>query len=406
MLHLETSEPAVEAGSGGTLLVANPSADLYGSDRMMLEAVRGLVASGWRVVVTCSDDGPLVPRLVDAGAEVVIMAVPVVRKSMLSPRGLVGLAGEALRSLPRMGKLIEQIGPDAIMINTVTIPLWLVAARWARVPAAVHVHEAESSVSRIARLGLTAPLVLANRVIYNSETSRRVSRVELLERRQRTTVIHNGVQGPKSVTLPRTELDGPLRLVYVGRLSPRKGVDVAVRAVAGLREGGVPATLAVVGSVFPGYEWYEAELRALVHELGLDASVTFHGFQNEVWPFLAAADVALVPSRLEESFGNTVIETLSAARPVLVSDHSGLREAAEGFEAAALLPADDPAVVVEQLLRICAEWPHWRDRAVRDARRAQRLYGPLRYHRALADDLGELTRSGRRRLVEDGSTGT
>ena len=399
MFGLETPDPSVEAGGRGTLLIANPSADLYGSDRMMLESVRGLVGLGWRVVVTCSDDGPLVPRLTEAGAEVVIMSVPVVRKSMLTPRGLVGLARHALAALPRMSRLIADLKPAAVLVNTVTIPLWLVVTRWQRVPGAVHVHEAESSVSRVARLGLTAPLVLADRVIYNSQTSRGVSRVGFLERRHRVTVIYNGVQGPGRVTPPRAELTGPLRLVYVGRLSPRKGVDTAVRVVAGLRDRGVDATLAVVGSVFPGYEWFETEVRALVEELGVADAVSFHGFQDDVWPFLAAADVALVPSRLEESFGNTVIEALSAARPVLVSDHSGLREAAEGFEAAALLPADDPAAVVEQLLLVRADWMRWRDGAIRDARHAQRSYGPSRFHQALADDLGQLIRSGSRRVV-------
>ena len=47
----------------------------------------------------------------------------------------------------------------------------------------------------------------------------------------------------------------------VGRLSPRKGVDVALDAVGLLRRSGVDASLSVCGSVFPGYEWYEGELR-------------------------------------------------------------------------------------------------------------------------------------------------
>lgn len=44
----------------GTVLIAHPSADLYGSDRVMLETVDALVAAGRRVVVTLPADGPLV----------------------------------------------------------------------------------------------------------------------------------------------------------------------------------------------------------------------------------------------------------------------------------------------------------------------------------------------------------
>lgn len=375
----------------GTVLVANPSADLYGSDRMMLEAVGGLVTLGWRVVVTCSDDGPLIEPLREAGAEVQIMSVPVIRKSMLSPRGLIGLAGQAARSVFSMRRLVRAVRPDVVLVNTLTIPLWLVVARWCRVPAAVHVHEAESSLARVARFALTAPLALANRVIYNSEVSRQVSRVGLLERQGRTQVIHNGVSGPPAAEPARSRLDAPMRLIYVGRLSPRKGVDLVIRAARVLADQDhIAVTVALVGSVFPGYEWYELELRELIAQLNLDGQVTFHGFQPTVWPFLADADVAVVPSRLDESFGNTVIEALLAARPVVVSDHTGLREAAEGFEAAVLTPTDDVTGLVSGLRAVNAQWGAYRARAERDADRAQERYGPQRFRRALASALSEM----------------
>jgi hypothetical protein len=52
---------------------------------MMLEGVRGLVELGWHVVVTSSDDGPLIPLLRAAGADVVFLDAPVIRKSALRP---------------------------------------------------------------------------------------------------------------------------------------------------------------------------------------------------------------------------------------------------------------------------------------------------------------------------------
>ena len=55
-----------------------------------------------------------------------------------------------------------------------------------------------------------------------------------------------------------------MRLVVTGRISPRKGQEVAVDALERLRERGRPATLDLVGAVFPGYEWCERDLRARV----------------------------------------------------------------------------------------------------------------------------------------------
>ncbi|MEU1971947.1 glycosyltransferase [Microbacterium sp. NPDC019599] len=381
--------PGERSQPRGTILIANPSADLYGSDRMALEAARGLVSLGWRVVVTCSVDGPLVPQLRAAGAEVVILDVPVVRKSMLSARGMLSLGRDVLTQLPRMRRLIKDEQPDVVLANTVTLPFWTLAARSCREAVVVYVHEAEAALSGLARTLLTAPLRLANGVIFNSETSRRVSGWPGLERRDRARVVPNGVGGPPETLAARERLDDMFHIVYVGRLSPRKGVDLVVRAAALLRDAGIEPHVELVGSVFPGYEWYEAELRELVDELGLAGHVRFAGFREVVWEEFAAADVAVVPSRLDESFGNVVIEALLSERPVVVADHTGLAEAASGFAAAVLVPPDDAEALALGLSRVHEEWTDYRRAARSDAPRARRLYGPESFHARLSQALAE-----------------
>ena len=94
----------------------------------------------------------------------------------------------------------------------------------------------------------------------------------------------------------RRELDGPVRLLFVGRLSPRKGPQVALATLQELLGRGIDARLGLLGSVFEGYEWFEAELQATVAEQGLADRVEFLGFRADIWPYLADADVVLVPS--------------------------------------------------------------------------------------------------------------
>lgn len=375
-----------------TVLVANPSADLYGSDRMMVEAVAGLVERGWRTVVTVSQTGPLVSLLEDAGAEVVLCPAPVVRKANLTPRGMLGLLRDIRRGLPAMTSLLRSVNPDVVYVSTVTVPFWLLVARRVGVPVAVHVHEAESSVSTLARWGLAAPNLLADRVIYNSRTSRDVGQ-SVPFHRDTSTVVYNGVRGPAAVTPPRGQVSEP-ELLFVGRLSPRKGVDVAVRALALLRDRGLTARLTVVGAVFPGYEWFEKQLKELVVAEGLGGSVTFTGFLPDVWPPLANSDIVLVPSRADESFGNAVIEGSLAARPVVVSDHTGLREARNGLESAVPVPPDDPAAVADAVERIVEEWPSYRTLALADATEAARRHALPRYRAEVEAVLSELVASG------------
>lgn len=363
--------------------MANPSADLYGSDRMVLEAVRGLTERGWRVVVAASTTGPLEPHLRAAGAELVVCPVPVVRKSNLSPVGLVRLLVAAVRGLPAMVRLVRRVRPDIVYVNTVTIPLWLVVARLLRVPSVVHVHEAEASVPKVARVGLSLPTRLADLVICNSAVSRDVTGVAGGPA-GRMTVIHNGVPSSGDPRPPREVVDS-VRLLYVGRVSPRKGVDVAVRALAALRDRGVDATLDVVGDVFPGYEWYERELRALVEHEGLGDSVRLHGFADDVFPHLRDSDIVIVPSRADESFGNGVVEAALSARPMVISDHTGLREASEGFEAVVRVPPERPDRVADAVVELLASWSDACERAVADSHRARVEYSPERYRSAVAD---------------------
>lgn len=380
-----------------TVLVANPSADLYGSDRMMLEGVRGLVELGWRVVVTSSDDGPLIPLLRAAGADVRFLDAPVIRKSALRPRGLVRLLRDVVAHGPRMRRLIADVDADVVLVNTVTIPFWILAARRAGVPSVVHVHEAESTLPAAARAILTRPLRWASGVIFNSQTSRRVAGSAWLERRDRARVVPNGVAGPSAPTPARIRLDAPLRIVYVGRLSPRKGVDLVVDAVARLQGLGLAAELEIVGDVFPGYEWYEQSLRDRVAELAIGERVRFAGFQRSVWDRLSAADVAVVPSRGAESFGNVLIEAALCARPVVAADHTGLREASADLASAVLVATDDVDALAAGLRRVHDEWDALREGAWGDAERVRLRHSPDRYHRALSaallERLGEETGS-------------
>jgi glycosyltransferase involved in cell wall biosynthesis len=200
-------------------------------------------------------------------------------------------------------------------------------------------------------------------------------------------VVHNGVPGPAGSTPPRAALQGPVRLLFVGRLSPRKGPQVAVAALELLRSRGLDAHLDLLGSVFPGYEWFEAELHAAVARAGLEERVHFRGFSSDIWPVLAAADIVLVPSVLDESFGNTAVEAVLAGRPLVVSAQDGLKEAVAGFASVQVVPPDAPAELAEAVERIAADWTGYAARAVTDAAEARLRFAPERYRSQIAAQL-------------------
>ncbi|NHB84233.1 glycosyltransferase [Tessaracoccus sp. HDW20] len=288
---------------------------------MALESARALVDAGFRVVVTVPGPGPH-PGDDPCGATVIELPVPVVRRGLLSP-GTCPVGWGVVGGLGPMWRLVRKVSPAVILVNTVTAPLWFVLARVARRRVVCHVHEAEAMTSRVLRAALYRPLMLCQRVVANSRVTLDVLRGAAPSVARRTSVVHNAVVGPPALAPARVVPAPPARVLYVGRLSHRKGPHVVLEAARILSERGRDVSVDLVGAVFPGNEGYESTLRQQVAESGLDGKVRFHGFQADVWGFLEDADLVIVPSVLDESFGNTAVEAALSARPLIVSGIRG-----------------------------------------------------------------------------------
>ncbi|MDP5184383.1 glycosyltransferase [Blastococcus sp. BMG 814] len=371
------------AGEPRRVLLAHPGSELYGSDRVFLESVAALVADD-QVVVALPGPGPLADALQKVGAQVVTCRMPVIRKSALRPVGALRLLVDAVAGLLPAVRLLRTAGRDGVYVSTLTIPLWIVLAWLSGRRVVCHVHEAERGAPALVRRLLALPVSWASAVVVNSRFSLEVLAESAPGIESRATVVHNGIPSPATVPPPRTELTGGVRLLFIGRLSARKGPQVAVAALAELRSRGVPACLDLLGGVFPGYEWFEAELREAVAAAGLDGQVAFRGFEADVWPVLAAADVVLVPSVVDEPFGNTAVEAVLAARPLVVSDSSGLREAAAGYASARAVPPGHATAWADAVAGLVADWPTVGRLAVEDAQRARARHAPETYRAEMA----------------------
>lgn len=366
------------------VLVAHPSAELYGSDRVLLETVTGLIQAHNQVTVALPVDGPLRPALEAEGANVVVVRMPVIRKSALRPVGFVRLLRDAVLGSVAAVPLIRNSGRDGVYVNTITIPSWLVLARLLRRGSICHVHEAERSAPRPLRLMLNLPLLAADRLLVNSSFSRDVLTQDVGRLADRSQIVLNGVPGPTAPQPARRALQAPVRILFIGRLSPRKGPQVALAAVSELVREGADVQLDLLGSVYSGYEWFEDELR---HAAGAELAgrVRFLGFEADVWPRMEQADIILIPSVVDEPFGNTAVEAVLSQRPSVVSDTSGLREASAGYRSALLVPPDDPAAIAAAVRRITENWADYREWAVEDARLAEQRHSVEAYRHSVAE---------------------
>jgi len=370
--------------------VAHPSPDLYGSDLQMLESVTALADAGWQVSLVMPSDGPLAPRAVAAGAQVHVAQFPVLRKALLHPRRLVGFVAAAARATWSARRWLREAGADALYINTLTLPTWVLAGRLAKVPVLVHVHEAEQDAALVVRAGLTAPLLGAQRVVANSQAAARALVRPFGPLARRTHVVYNGFDGPAAPpSAPVREPGDRLHLVLVGRLSPRKGSDVALAAVARLVADGRDVRLDLAGTAFAGYEWFADELAERAAQPDLAGRVRLLGYVADRWGTLAGADVVLVPSRVEP-FGNTAVEAMLAARPVVACATQGLVEIITDGTNGLLVPPGDAEALAGAVARL-ADDPSFAAGLATDARaEALRRFGLARYAREITAQVDAL----------------
>ncbi len=130
-------------------------------------------------------------------------------------------------------------------------------------------------------------------------------------------------------------------LLFVGRIQPLKGLDVAVETVAALPHD---AELVVVGGPSGAAGGHELNrVRGIVARRGLGARVHFVPPQPHhlLSSYYRAADVVLVPSR-SESFGLVALEAAACGTPVVASDVGGLRTLVEHARTGYLVPGRDP----------------------------------------------------------------
>lgn len=368
------------------LLIAHPEGDLYGADRMLLETVRGLRRRGADAVVCLSAGGSLVDEIERSGADVRIMAFSVVRQADASPRGLAGLARTSPDDLALMRSVLRSAQPHLVYVNTVALPHWLAAARSCGIPSVCHVREADpAGAGPLKRAALLSPLLLTDRLIANSHHTYRALRV-VPGLRRKATVIHNGFAAPTRGREPVGGDPSPGDLVLLGRLNRRKGQVTAIRAVALLQAQGVRCRLRIVGDAYPGYEFYEDELRGLVGDLGLEGSVTFAGFRADRWSELRNAGIVVVPST-SEPFGNVAVEAMLCGRPVIASAVGGLREIVDHGQTGLLVTPADPTALARAIGRVINDELLASRLGAAGAQAAAMRFGPERYEAAVWEQL-------------------
>jgi D-inositol-3-phosphate glycosyltransferase len=161
--------------------------------------------------------------------------------------------------------------------------------------------------------------------------------------------------GDRDAARHRLGIDAPRVLLFVGRIQPLKGIDLAVRCLAALDD---PKTSLVVVGGASGRDG-AGELqhaKALAEELGVDDRVRWvrPKRHERLVDYYRAADVCIVPSR-SESFGLVALEAAACGTPVVAAAVGGLRSLVDHDHTGYLIDGRDPADYAAPIERLFSD---------------------------------------------------
>jgi glycosyltransferase involved in cell wall biosynthesis len=229
----------------------------------------------------------------------------------------------------------------------------------------------------------------AARILVANSTTRETVPVQF--RRKCLTVLENGVDLDLFQATPwpaPPSPEQPLKILFVGRLIPVKGINFLLAAARRL-QGEVPLDIRIVGDGPMRAEW-----QSMASSLGVAGSVTFTGALPlaEIAAMHRDSHLFCLPC-VRESGGAVLLEAMASARPIVAVGYGGPAVVLDD-QVGRALPPDGPEAVTNALcecFRDVARNPDaWRERGLAGRRRAEsefswdaKIEAALRLYRSL-----------------------
>jgi glycosyltransferase involved in cell wall biosynthesis len=297
-------------------------------------------------------DQRLVDHLRDSGHDVDVVSIP--RRGYLLDLAR-NLSPFLKRRLAETG--VDVLVQDELVHPSLTLLNRSIRARRPSRPLVSIVHHLRSSEerpdwqNRMYRRVEKRYLSGIDAFVFNSHTTRE-SVEELLSKKTRNVVATPGGDRFRR-TMTREQVDarareeGSLRILFVGNVIPRKGLDRLLEALSSTKELG--ATLDVVGSL-DADRGYAARVRRQVEALGLTDRIRFHGsLEGErLEERFLQAQIFVVPSSYE-GFGIVYLEAMGFGLPVIATAAGATDEIVRHEATGYLVPPGDSAILARRI---------------------------------------------------------
>jgi len=331
------------------------SFDQGGTERQAIQLVRLLQASGrYRIHLACLQDRG---ALRDEAERLGLGEIAEYRLNSFYDRNF-------LRQLRRCVRFLKEHEIDVVQTHDFYTNIFgMTAACLARVPARIaSKRETEGFRNPLQKRAERYAFALAHSVITNAKAVRNQLAKEGV-RAEKLTTVYNSLDinrvAPQSdlhrdamlalVNLPPEPRERRFVTIVANQQHAVKDLPTFLHAAARVREA-VPQ----VSFVLAGEGKLTKELCALAKKLGIERDTFFVGHCQRIAELLAVSEVCVLSSKAE-GFSNSILEYMAAARPVVVTDVGGAREAVIEGETGFIVAAGDHENMAARIITVLRE---------------------------------------------------
>ena len=344
------------------ILYLHASAELYGSDYVLLSLLKSLNNKEHLPFVILPFEGPLCDEIRKLDIDLVVHDLPVLRRQLFTPLGLLKFCLSFCRSFVFLIIFIFKNKIDLVHTNTSAIWVGGIVARLLRKH---HIWQVMELIERpfIVSLFISKMVgIFSSRVFTISDAVKQHFTLKNQSRKAKFQTLYHGVDmNDYQIRLSeRNQIrkqigvdDHTIVVGMAGRINYWKGQDVFVNAIPRILEHTErPVHFLMLGSCYKGQEYYLTDLEKQIDDVGIQKNISLAGFQTNFSAWLSAMDIFILPSKLPEPNATVTIAAMAMRLPVIGTCTGGTSETIVDGQTGYLINPSDPDELSEKTLKL------------------------------------------------------
>lgn len=379
--------------SKGHILCVIYGNDLFGSERGTLRATQSLQDAGYKVTIAGSKRKPNGGAVGEAArdqshdVQLIQFGSHLKKTWVLYNRHYRKSAWTQIRLSHRQFRaIIQDCRPSHIMIcSTSVLPYLIGVLFFTRIPIVYRMGDAPELKSALHRplwkwlirkstTIVTISKYMKDVLLQHGRRQVKPKKVRLI----RNIAPHRGGALDVQLTSNLSESKRPFQLVFVGQLTPQKGIHLLVEALIEMDDPKIGCW--IIGE-FMGNKDFDANLRKTLQTTSSQTHIDCLGYVSDPRPYYQTADWHIAPSTYEEPLGNVVQEAQVQGTPSIVTNKGGLPELIDHQVTGWILKKATKEDII-LCIRSLANFPDWAVECHDAVQAKTEQYGPAEFSQA------------------------